>query len=95
MSDFTGKVGLVTEAGSGIERAIASGLARRGAAVAVLDLDEAAAHEITGVGGRAIAIRVDIADETPSGRRSAGPSPSSGGWTWRSTTPASRRAADS
>ncbi|MFJ3278260.1 SDR family NAD(P)-dependent oxidoreductase [Streptomyces halstedii] len=67
MSDFTGKVGLVTGAGSGIGRAIASGLARRGAAVAVLDLDEAAAQEtaeeITGVGGRAIAIRVDIADE--------------------------------
>ncbi|MBV7672484.1 glucose 1-dehydrogenase [Streptomyces halstedii] len=67
MSDFTGKAGLVTGAGSGIGRAIASGLARRGAAVAVLDLDEAAAHEtaeeITGVGGRAIAIRVDIADE--------------------------------
>ncbi|NEA14674.1 SDR family NAD(P)-dependent oxidoreductase [Streptomyces halstedii] len=67
MSDFTGKVGLVTGAGSGIGRAIASGLARRGAAVAVLDLDEAAAHEtaekITGAGGRAIAIRVDIADE--------------------------------
>lgn len=67
MSDFTGKVGLVTGSGSGIGRAIASGLARRGAAVAVLDLDEAAAHEtaeaITAAGGRAIAVTVDIADE--------------------------------
>ncbi|MFJ5590128.1 SDR family NAD(P)-dependent oxidoreductase [Streptomyces noursei] len=67
MSDFTGKVGLVTGSGSGIGRAIASGLARRGAAVAVLDLDEAAAHEtaeaITAAGGRTIAVPVDIADE--------------------------------
>ncbi|WP_435245538.1 SDR family NAD(P)-dependent oxidoreductase [Streptomyces sp. NRRL F-5630] len=67
MSDFTDKVGLVTGAGSGIGRAIASGLARRGAAVAVLDVDEAAAHEtaekIAGAGGRAIAVRADIADE--------------------------------
>ncbi|MET8554445.1 glucose 1-dehydrogenase [Streptomyces sp. NPDC004959] len=67
MSDFTDKVGLVTGAGSGIGRAIASGLARRGAAVAVLDVDEAAAREtaekIAGAGGRAIAVRADIADE--------------------------------
>ncbi|MCZ0971012.1 glucose 1-dehydrogenase [Streptomyces albulus] len=67
MSDFTGKVGLVTGSGSGIGRAITSGLARRGAAVAVLDLDEAAAHEtaeaITAAGGRTIAVPVDIADE--------------------------------
>ncbi len=67
MSDFTGRVGLVTGSGSGIGRAIASGLGRRGAAVAVLDLDEAAAHEtaeaITAAGGRAIAVPVDIADE--------------------------------
>ncbi|MEU6120209.1 glucose 1-dehydrogenase [Streptomyces sp. NPDC047117] len=67
MSDFSGRVGLVTGAGSGIGRAIASGLARRGAAVAVLDLDEAAAREtaeeITRAGGRAIAAPVDIADE--------------------------------
>ncbi|MFF4621782.1 SDR family NAD(P)-dependent oxidoreductase [Nonomuraea jabiensis] len=67
MTDFTGKVGLVTGAGSGIGRAIASGLGRRGAAVAVLDLDESTAEEtadaIIGAGGTATAVRVDVADE--------------------------------
>lgn len=67
MSDLTGRAGLVTGAGGGIGRAIAAGLAARGAAVAVLDLDEAAAREsveiITRAGGAAVAIRVDVADE--------------------------------
>jgi len=67
MIDFSGKVGLVTGSGNGIGRAIASGLARRGAAVAVLDLDEAAAEKtsaaITAAGGTAIAVPVDIANE--------------------------------
>jgi NAD(P)-dependent dehydrogenase (short-subunit alcohol dehydrogenase family) len=65
--DLTSKAGLVTGAGSGIGRAIASGLARRGASVAVLDLNETAAagtvEAITAAGGTAIAFQVDVADE--------------------------------
>lgn len=67
MIDFSGKTALVTGAGSGIGRAIASGLALRGAEVAVLDLDERAAAEtadaIGQAGGTALPIVVDIAQE--------------------------------
>jgi NAD(P)-dependent dehydrogenase (short-subunit alcohol dehydrogenase family) len=67
VSSFAGKAALVTGAGSGIGRALASRLGRLGAAVAVLDLNQAAAREtaatIIGDGGRAIDILVDVADE--------------------------------
>ncbi|MFN3004144.1 SDR family NAD(P)-dependent oxidoreductase [Mycolicibacterium wolinskyi] len=67
MTGFTGKAGLVTGAGSGIGRAIAVGLAQRGVAVMVLDVDPNAAEQtaetITGPGGQAIAVAADIADE--------------------------------
>ncbi|WP_229480188.1 MULTISPECIES: SDR family NAD(P)-dependent oxidoreductase [Mycolicibacterium] len=67
MGEFTGKAGLVTGAGSGIGRAIATGLARRGAAVAVLDIDadgaEATRSTIAEAGGTAVAVTTDIADE--------------------------------
>lgn len=67
MSEFTGRTGLVTGAGSGIGRAIAIGLARRGASVAVLDVDpdraEATRATIAGAGGTAVAVKTDIADE--------------------------------
>jgi NAD(P)-dependent dehydrogenase (short-subunit alcohol dehydrogenase family) len=60
-------VGLVTGAGSGIGRATALESARNGAAVAVLDIDEAAAAETAELirkdGGEALAVTVDIADE--------------------------------
>jgi NAD(P)-dependent dehydrogenase (short-subunit alcohol dehydrogenase family) len=65
--DLAGRVALVTGAGSGIGEAIAGILARAGALVAVADLSEPAAvrvaGEITALGGRAIAVRLDVADE--------------------------------
>lgn len=67
MSDLSTKAGLVTGAGSGIGRATAITLATHGAAVAVLDIDQAAAVETTelirGAGGKATARVVDIGNE--------------------------------
>lgn len=67
MTAFAGKAALVTGAGGGIGRAIASGLAGRGASVAVVDLDAAAAAAtaaaIAAEGGTAIDIAADISDE--------------------------------
>jgi 3-oxoacyl-[acyl-carrier protein] reductase len=57
--DLTGKVAVVTGSGRGLGLAYAKELAARGAAVVVNDVDaataEAAAKEITGAGGRAVA----------------------------------------
>ncbi|MQY17226.1 SDR family NAD(P)-dependent oxidoreductase [Nocardia macrotermitis] len=68
MSAENRRVGLVTGAGSGIGRAAAVAFARAGAAVAVLDIDPdaaaATAATITANGGAALAVTVDIAEES-------------------------------
>lgn len=63
MTDPT-KVAIVTGAARGLGAATALRLARDGMAVAVLDLEEAGGcvEEIAAAGGRALAVRADVAD---------------------------------
>jgi NAD(P)-dependent dehydrogenase (short-subunit alcohol dehydrogenase family) len=64
--DLSSDVAVVTGGGSGIGEAIAVLLAEAGARVAIADLSEQAAksvaEQITGKGGRAIGVGLDIAD---------------------------------
>ncbi len=66
MNAVAGKVCAVTGAASGIGRALTLGLARRGARVAVSDVDEAGLAEtvaqVQGLGGEVHAERVDVGD---------------------------------
>lgn len=68
ITDVTGRVGVLTAAGSGIGRACALELARRGMSVVVTDLDgqraKAVAAEITAEGGRALSCACDVASLT-------------------------------
>jgi NAD(P)-dependent dehydrogenase (short-subunit alcohol dehydrogenase family) len=67
MSRFAGKLALITGAARGIGRATAERLAAEGAAVAVLDIDGAAANEAADAlgraGARALALCADITDQ--------------------------------
>jgi len=62
---LNGKTALVTGAGSGIGARIASMLSEEGAQVAVADINLAAAEkvagELNGMGGKALAVRIDVA----------------------------------
>lgn len=66
MSEFEGRVAVVTGAGSGIGAALAVGLARNGARVVCADLDQASAERmvaaISSAGGHAEAVAVDVTD---------------------------------
>lgn len=65
--DLDGAAAALTGAGSGIGRATALSLARRGARVAVSDLDGARAEEtaalVTEAGGEAVALAVDVSEQ--------------------------------
>lgn len=66
MTYFTGKVAVVTGAGSGIGRALAMGLARRGARVAISDVDAAGLAEtraaLEAVGADVRADHLDVSE---------------------------------
>jgi len=66
-NDFTGKVALVTGAGSGMGLVTANAFAEAGAAVALADVNEnavrSAAEKLVAAGHKAIGIRCNVADE--------------------------------
>jgi len=74
---FAGANALIFGGAKGIGRAVAMEWARRGASLAVADIDEAAAIEtaeaIAAEGGRAIAMKTDVASEESIAEAAAAP----------------------
>lgn len=66
MPDLSGRVGIVTGAARGMGRAYADAAASAGAWVVVADIDDAepVANDIVEAGGRALAVRADVSDES-------------------------------
>ncbi len=66
-AELSGQIAVVTGAGSGLGRSIALGLAKAGAAVALLDVDLAAAEETAALAAAqkatAFAVRANVTDE--------------------------------
>jgi NAD(P)-dependent dehydrogenase (short-subunit alcohol dehydrogenase family) len=66
VTEFKGRVALVTGAGSGIGRGVALALGREGASVVVADIRQetaqAVVEEIRGSGGNAIGVACDVSD---------------------------------
>jgi NAD(P)-dependent dehydrogenase (short-subunit alcohol dehydrogenase family) len=66
LTGFTGRTVIVTGAGYGIGRGIAEHFGRKGANVAILDIDQATAEETAEIirksGGKAGAFKTDVAD---------------------------------
>ncbi|UII25737.1 SDR family oxidoreductase [Fulvivirga maritima] len=65
MFEFKGKVAIVTGAASGMGLAAARAYAKGGAAVGLVDINDASEYvkEIESAGGKAIAIQCDVSDE--------------------------------
>jgi 2-hydroxycyclohexanecarboxyl-CoA dehydrogenase len=65
--DFSGKVAIITGAGQGIGKVVAEILSRRGAAVAIIDLERSRADEVAAAirrdGGKAMPCVLDLADK--------------------------------
>jgi NAD(P)-dependent dehydrogenase (short-subunit alcohol dehydrogenase family) len=75
MTRFDGRVALITGAGRGIGAALAAGLARAGATIAVTDINSAlaaaSAERITSAGGRAHSYALDVTDAAACARVAA------------------------
>jgi 3-oxoacyl-[acyl-carrier protein] reductase len=73
--ELGGRTALVTGAGAGIGRAVALALAREGATIVAVDLDEDAARETVELAGNGKAFRADVAkdDELRAAFAAAGP----------------------